>query len=602
MFREFLARHPLSSLLTSSGPFVLYPPKGSEAWRRIPGEALEEIARESDKTASVPYPMRTASGFLAFVRTGSRRADEENYFLRRRKLCWAALRCCTDADASPDEVIDGLWCIAEETSWVVSAHNVNPIPGAPSFAEYPLPDPDRPYIDLFSAQTGMILSIVTALLGEDLDRVSPLIRSRVRREIERRILRPFMENDDFWWMGFRRRDLCNWTPWIVSNILVTACLADLPGDVSLPALIERALAMLDRWLDVVPADGGCDEGAGYWNMAGGALLDCIETLEKACGGLPDLWRDEKLRAIASFPMKAEIGRGWFVNFADCDARPVISGERLQYAGERLDDPALVSFGHRFRGTAADRMNDVPHLTRLLSYLFRPDREGTPSPPPGDVWLEDLQLRLVRRGRLTLCVKGGHNGESHNHNDVGSFMLFRDGEPEIVDAGNMTYTARTFSSERYTLWNVRSAWHNLPLPGGREQKPGARYGAASVRCLPDGLSLDLTGAYGSGDVLSAEREVRLTPEGAEVRDRIVLAGKESTVWVFMLRSEPKLCPGSVLSGGIRLLYPEGFTAAAEEIPIDDPRMARNFPGSLYRVFIASPAEESVGALFRILAEE
>lgn len=32
--------------------------------------------------------------------------------------------------------------------------------------------------------------------------------------------------------------------------------------------------------------------------------------------------------------------------------------------------------------------------------------------------------------LVLAIKGGHNDESHNHNDVGSFLIAVDGIPRV----------------------------------------------------------------------------------------------------------------------------------------------------------------------------
>ena len=468
MFTEFLQRFPMTEML-KKGTRVLYPPaEDRQAWNGIPDESRQEIRELAEVYAGMPYPTRTAAGFLAFARTGDRQADEEPYFKRRRKLCAALLDACAFPDhENMDEIINGIWLLCEESTWVISAHNVNPIPGAPRPAEYPLPDLGRPYIDLFCAQTGMILSLAVSLLGERLDAVSPLVRKRIREEIRRRILRPFMQTDDFWWMGFRRKDLNNWTPWILSNVMVCAALDDMPAE-KLAGLLERACGMLDRYLDVLPADGGCDEGAGYWNMAGGSLLDCLEILEKVTGGRMAFWQEEKIRNILRFPLQVEIGNGWFANFADCDARPFISGERMETAGRKTGDQALVSLGTRMRGTVSDQLNDVPHLTRVLDLLFHgpAEKTETAAEPDSDSWLPDLQVRLVRRDAWTLVCKGGHNGENHNHNDVGSFILFRNGEPAVVDAGNMVYTAKTFSEERYTLWNVQSAWHNLPEFGGR----------------------------------------------------------------------------------------------------------------------------------------
>ena len=34
----------------------------------------------------------------------------------------------------------------------------------------------------------------------------------------------------------------------------------------------------------------------------------------------------------------------------------------------------------------------------------------------------------------VAAQGGHNAESHNHNDVGNFIVFLNGKPVIVDVG------------------------------------------------------------------------------------------------------------------------------------------------------------------------
>ncbi len=586
--------NPAFAALRPEALSALYPDaEDRAAWQGVSSAGKEEILREAERYASLPYPMRKATDFLAFVRTGSRQADEDPYFFRRRKLCVAALACCLGAEAYLDDVIDGVWCVCEESSWVISAHNVNPIPGAPPSAEYPLPDIGMPYIDLFSAQTAMILSLIRRLLGRRLDGAAPILTRRIEDEIRRRVLTPFMENDDFWWMGFRRKDLCNWTPWIVSNVMLSACLYPPERD-GLPALLVRACGMLDRWLDCVPEDGGCDEGVGYWNMAGGALLDCLELLETVTGGRLTFWEKSKIRNILSFPRKAALGGGWFVNFADCDARPVMAGERLQLAGEKLGDPALAALGASLRGPALSQLSDVPHFSRLLRALFHPAPESAAAPAaPEDAWLPDLQLRVIHRAGMTLCCKGGHNGESHNHNDVGSFMLYAEGRPEIVDAGCMRYTAATFSDKRYTLWNTRSAYHNVPLVNGCEQLPGRGFAARDVRSLPDGLALDMAGAYGPEAGLRALlREMTLTRDGLTLRDRIQLRGRGRVMWVFLLRNEPAFGPGELAAGNIRMRFPAEWQAAAEAIPVEDSRMAGSFPGRLWRVRLTAPEAESL----------
>ena len=584
MLTAFLRDHPMREML-AGGTRVLFPPaEDRRAWEGIPDGYRREIRELAGKYAAVTWPARTASGFLAFVTTGSRRADEDPYFTRRRKLCAEVLCACLDPDAGMDDIVDGIWMICEESTWVISAHNVNPIPGAPAAADYPLPDIRKPYVDLFCAQTGMILSLTASLLGKRLDAVSPLIRKRIREEIRRRILRPFMATDDFWWMGFRRKDLNNWTPWILSNIMVCAVYDPMPR-AKLAAVLERACGMLDRYLDTLPEDGGCDEGAGYWNMAGGALLDCLEILEKVTGGKMSFRQEKKIRNIMAFPAKMEMGGGWFANFADCDARPNISGERLETAGQMLGDPALAALGARMRGTVAAQLNDTPHLTRALDLIFHAPAETAQAAEPGDTWLPDLQVRLVRRGGWTLACKGGHNGESHNHNDVGSFILFRNGEPAVVDAGNMVYTAKTFSSERYTLWNVQAEWHNLPVVGGHAQKQGKDHAARNVKRTPDGMELDLAGAYEeAAGIRSLRRTFALGEGGLKLADEGFLREAQETEWIFLLREKPEWINGTVRAGSLEIRCPEGLEFSAEEKPVTDARMARNWPGSLWRVHL------------------
>ena len=604
MFTAYIQTHPLADLL-KGGTRKLYPAaEDRRSWEAVRAETLQEIRDLAAAYAKIPYPARTLSGFLAFARSGDRQADEKPYFTRRRKLCAAVLNCCAFPDAETDEVTDGIWLLCEESTWVISAHNINPIPGAPTAAEYPLPDLRKPYIDLFSAQTGMILSLASSLLAKRLDGISPLIRRRIREEIRRRILRPFMATDDFWWMGFKRKDLNNWTPWIISNIMVCAVLYPMPAG-KLAALLTRACGMLDRWLETIPADGGCDEGPGYWNMAGGALLDCLTLLEKITGGQMSFRENKKIRNILSYPARVEIGNGWFANFADCDARPFISGERMETAGRMTGDRALEVLGTRMRGTIADQLNDVPHLTRALDLLFSQPAaaNGEKLPAQEDTWLPDLQVRLVRRGGWTLACKGGHNGENHNHNDAGSFILFAGEKPAVVDAGNMIYTGKTFSAERYSLWNVQAGWHNLPIIDGEEEREGTEHAARDVQCTPDGLVLDLAPAYSdAAGIRTLKRCFALDSDGLKLTDEISLQAAREITWIFLLRDRPVWKNGQITAGNLLIRCAEELEFEAEEKPVTDARMARSWPGSLWRVKLKGGKTDQFRQVFLFSAKD
>jgi len=162
----------------------------------------------------------------------------------------------------------------------------------------------------------------------------------------------------------------------------------------------------------------------------------------------------------------------------------------------------------------------------------------------------------------------------------------------VDAGNMTYTGKTFSGERYTLWNTRSMYHSVPLIGGFEQMNGWERKARNVERLPDGLRLDLAPAYpGEAGVRECGRTAVCTEEGCRVGDVIRLDSPQAVTEVFLLRHRPEVIGGDVCAGAIRISPDKPMTVEIGEIPVTDPRMARNFPGSLWRVgFTAREAKE------------
>src|ERR1700677_4405468 len=84
-----------------------------------------------------------------------------------------------------------------------------------------------------------------------------------REEVRARVRSPYRDSDQWWWLGLRKQDLNNWTPWIHSSLLLATLLLDTrPEDIAGTA--GRAVAALDRYLDAAPEDGGCDEGIGYW--------------------------------------------------------------------------------------------------------------------------------------------------------------------------------------------------------------------------------------------------------------------------------------------------------------------------------------------------
>ncbi len=583
MMREFLQNNPLKPLLVPGHRRVSYPKACERAqWHALSEPQKREILLAAEAYGQQPYPLLTATQFLAFTRDGSRKVFEDPYFFRRKKLIAAALHQCLTLDGSQlDQIIDGLWCICEESTWVLSAHNVSSHPGALKAEEKPLPDTKSPYIDLFAAQTAATLALVCYLLEDSLNAVTPLLIRRVAAEIEARILAPFLNHDDFWWMGMMPKTVNNWTPWILSNVILTLLIFE-KDDYKLCEGLERALKMLDSYLAIMPPDGGCDEGVAYWNMAGGALLDCLEAVAFATDGKASFYHEPLIQAIGAFPLAAHIHGDYFLNFADCDAKPILDGERIYTFGLRTGQLALKALGAAISASNAQLFpKDTPEFSRMLDRLFHPVPPA-PFPEKQNVILPDLQVYLKRSGGLVAAIKGGHNGENHNHNDVGSFILYAKGQPQVIDVGNMVYTAKTFGPDRYTLFNTRSMNHNLPLIGGFEQQQGEEKRALNVLFTEGCAQMELKACYPpEAGIQSFNRSLTSQPKGFCIRDEILLDEPLPVTWVMMLRERPEIHEGLLKTGSIEMAFDPGLVSGVEAIDITDERMARNFPGTVYR---------------------
>jgi hypothetical protein len=115
--------------------------------------------------------------------------------------------------------------------------------------------------------------------------------------------------------------------------------------------------------------------------------------------------------------------------------------------------------------------------------------------------------------LYVAAWGSHNDQSHNHNDVGNAIVYVDGAPVFVDAGRPTYTSQTFSSRRYEIWAMQSAFHSLPTVNGAMQEAGRAFRAKDVVYTSSAetaeLAMDIAPAYpAAAGITSWVRTVRL----------------------------------------------------------------------------------------------
>lgn len=585
----------LRETLLSAADYHPYPTAEERGpWEALPGKLRHERIAQGEKYLGYQWPQLTATGFMEFARTGNRSNFESLTFAKRRALASLVLAECLEGQGRfLDEIINGIWLICEESFWGVPAHNYGPDP---------LPDVEEPYIDLFAGETVGLLAWTHYLLRVQLDHVSQRISKRLRHEIKMRVLDPYLERDDFWWLGFdSNRKVNNWNPWCNANCLTAFLLIEEDPN-RRTAAVAKALRSLDQFLTVYHSDGGCDEGTSYWSRAGGSLFDCLELLFTATDGTLNVYGDPLIREIGRYLYRAYIDGNWFINFADGGARVQIAADLVYRYGKRIGDPNLMALGSSaHHQNPSSGLQHKDSIIRDLAALFNYDEiEAATDRPPHvrDVWLSGIEVMAARENDgsadgLYLAAKGGHNSESHNHNDVGNFIVYVDGKPAIIDAGVETYTAQTFSSRRYELWTMQSAYHNLPTIRRAQQRPGEAFRATDVMYMADDnhaeLSLDLAKAYPTeAGVRAWKRSVRLnrgTPASVEVVDAFELTeATDDVVLNLLVASAPKIDDeGVVALDGARLHFDGGAWAASwETIAIDDRRLQHAWGQALYRI--------------------
>lgn len=529
--------------LTQWRPF----PKANERekWASIPEDIRRAYIDIGNEYLDKPVPSLPATVYLEYKRIGNRSRYQNIWFERRKMLhCLVFAECMEGKGRFLDTIANVIWAICEESSWTWPAHV-----GAQKVG-VDLPDTTEPIVALFSAQTANSLAWTDYLLKNELDTVSPQLCKRIERQIDSQILTPFLQRNDFGWMGFNARSdgrgPNNWNPWINSNVLTATLLIE-KDPVRRVELVHKVLRCLDNFLAPYPSDGSCDEGPSYWGHAGASLFDNLELMYSVTNGRFNVYDEPIIKEIGRFIYRVHIADDYFVNIGDCDGQFDIYRDLIFRYGKRINDSGMQSLAlnNLTEEDVAGTDKAARSLGRMLHSIFDASELLTlkkPSPPfLGDVWLgdQDMQLMTARdkdgslEGLYVACW-AGHNGQSHNHNDVGNFIIFANGRPFIIDVGRPEYTRQTFSGRRYEIWAMQSAYHNLPTINDVMQKEGRKYAAKDVEYeSSEGsaqLKMDIAPAYpDEAGINSWLRTVRLNRgEDVQIVDSFDLKTKSRNI--------------------------------------------------------------------------
>lgn len=605
------SREFVEGCLDKGTGWVTYPAyHDRKGWESLPDDLRSMYIREGEENLGHEWQNIPPTAYLEYNRSGNRRLQEG--YLGRITGPLGSLFMAELMEGKGrfiDQIINGVWALCESSFWGSTAHLSLQRTGTG------LPNIQEPAIDLSASRNAHFLSWVYYFLHEEFDKVHPFVSQRIEYEINRRILEPFYTREDFWWMGFGNRTVNNWNPYCNGHVLATIMLMEKDGKKRLEG-VYKAMASLDKFTNGYGDDGGCDEGPSYWGMAGASNFESLLLLKKFTNGKVDIFDDPLIKNMAKYIYLVDISYPWFINFADAVPKTSPNAWLVYKYGESISDPLMMGFGS-FLGKEQEFGQKRLSGTTFIIFESLFDLAGIQKYPPQepllrDFWLPDLQVMGARdqngsAGGFFFAAKGGHNNESHNHNDVGSFLLYYNGKPVLVDAGVGTYTAQTFSSQRYDIWTMQSGYHNLPTINGVMQQPGRQYEASGVKYQSDdkkvGFSLDIAGAYPDGaQVSSWVRSYTLTRgKGLEIADRYQMkAFKEPFICNFLTAAVPVVAAkGTVelsLESGEKLnmrFKDTDFEVRIETVEQTDPRLISNWGEKLYRIQLVSKSARITG---------
>jgi len=610
LFSSTFTAELLAKSLIAASDWHPYPRASErEAWQQVHKEVADKAVARAEKINGTTWEVLPATVFLEYKRTGNRSHFEHYFFTRRTRLLDLVLGECVEGKGRfLDEIVNGIWLECEETFWGLPAHlslqRVHPGSG--------LPDVQEPIVDLFAADAGAVMSWIHYLLGDQLNQVNPMITSRIRFEVKRRILDPAFERDDFLWMfkeyKNEKHHLNNWTPWIDSNWLTANLLLE-PDTNRRKAAILKICRSVDQYLEDYSPDACCQEGPGYWNVSPGSYFDCCTLLTSATGGAGNPLTNPFVRKMFRYIADVHINGPWFVDYGDAPPKMEESGEFVYLIGTAINDSTLQAYGAFNASAAALRgeavTDDQGHLGRVLPCVLVSAKAIAGEKRDAlvrDSWYPDLGLMTARIKEETtdgfyLAMQAAPNQRPHGHNDSGSFIVFHDGNPIFVDIGPEAYTAARYK------FSVQSAYHNLPTVGGvMQNNKSPNYRASDLHYSTDdsraSVSMNLATAYPEeAGIRNWTRTLALDRSANRIHlnEDFRLHKKVPVQLSFMTPCVPTqdskghvvLTPTGASARSVSLTYDSALiTPTIEKIDLTDDWLVERWGKTIYRVLLTS----------------
>lgn len=606
--RNFLTKNQsaekIESLLVLNQDWVKYPAyTDRSSWDKILGENKSFLIKRGEKQLNYEWKVIKATDYIEYERSGNRNVMQNPNSDNNNALADLVMAELAEGNGRfLDQIINGVYYNCERTSWVLSAHLTA------QKSKRSLPDFSEQVIDLGSAELGAFLSWTYYFFNKEFDKIDPAISTRLRTEIYNKIIIPYRTVDRFWWMAFQLREdgmINNWNPWTNFNSL--QCIALLENDkTQFSKDVFRSMTSVDKFMNYVNYDGACEEGPSYWEHAAGKLYDYLQLIHLITNGQISIFDNKMVKNMGEYISRSYVGNDWVVNFADASAKFSAKASLIYRYGKAVKSDEMIHFAaYLLRDSVRTLTYGIDFFRALESVYYDAElKQIKPEhrTPEITVYPETQFYYLKNKQKFFLAAKGGFNAESHNHNDAGTFSLWIDETPVLIDAGVGTYTRQTFGSERYSIWTMRSNYHNLPSINGTEQVFGKEYKATDLvfDTKKKMLSMNIAKAYpATAQIINWTRSYHLTDKELVIRDKFSIkkAIKPNEIH-FMLWGEAEINEGKILmnvnDNKAELIYDNKlFVPTLESIELKDVRLSKVWGNKIYRLTLKAKQTTASG---------
>ena len=483
---------------------------------------VEELKKCYEKNyKNRPIEALSFSKFKLFHVNGDRTQYQKEYFDRRNRLNVLQVLAISD-DKYIEPLEDVISAICDEITWCLPAHCL--IGETGNTYRY-----DE--LDLNASETAMFLAEISYVFG---DRLSPDISNRIKYCLEERVVKTF-ENGVF----PVDRMSNNWASVCGCGIGLTYLYA-FPERFLL--VKDRIFSAMERYLNRLDSDGYCSEGYAYWIYGFGFFALFFDVYCQLKNERPLILERSVVKNTIKYAESMILGDGVYVPIADG-----------ALSSSACEDDSIPVVNNLFNANVKINGGKIGILcNKALSFrrlYFINQEVNDKLIGERSLFFENSQVLVGKRKNYIFISKGGNNAEMHNHNDIGSFSIFKNGVQYIVDPGAGEYTNGYFNSHavRYSesTFTCCSLGHSVPIVDGGIQVFGKQYYATVIDRNKDYIFYDITHAYPNEvDSLTVKYSLKENGVNASYSCKGL---KKNITFRFITFIEPKIVGNDVLIG-------------------------------------------------------